>query len=188
MGCRFNQLSLLLHYYLRGKVLWLFGWVACLHSFLKKIRLSSEKRTALWFYYSDYHSCMFIYLWSIICDCAKEAERKGYRVFGIQFYGECWGSHSFIPSRRYRPVRRCIDEQFKKCATNGSNRTCTGENWTNFIYKLQQVCVWFTFACFFIDNFEVCAGSVKIAKTVLWDEFGPRLLARLFNSHQHTRQ
>lgn len=36
MGCRFNQLSLLLHYYLPGKVLWLFGWVACLHSFLKK--------------------------------------------------------------------------------------------------------------------------------------------------------
>ncbi|CAH3032735.1 unnamed protein product, partial [Porites lobata] len=75
---------------------------------------------------------------SIICDCAKEAERKGYRVFGIQFYGECWGSHSFIPSRRYRPVRRCIDEQFKKCAKNGSNTTCTGENWANFIYKLQQ--------------------------------------------------
>ena len=124
--------------------------------FPKKIILSREKRTTLWFYYSDYHSCMFIYLWSIICDCAKEAERKGYRVFGIQFYGECWGSHSFIPSHRYRPVRRCIDEQFKTCAKNGWNSTCTGKNWANFIYKLQQVCVWFTFACFFIDNFEVC--------------------------------
>ncbi|CAH3022674.1 unnamed protein product, partial [Porites evermanni] len=75
---------------------------------------------------------------SIICDCAKEAERKGYRVFGIQFYGECWGSHSFIPSHRYRPVRRCIDEQFKTCAKNGWNSTCTGKNWANFIYKLQQ--------------------------------------------------
>ena len=116
------------------------------------------------------------YLLSIVCDCAKEAERKGYRVFGIQFYGECWGSHFFIANPRYRPVRRCLDEHFKECPKNGLNRTCTGKNWANFIYELQQVCVWFAFAYFFIGNFEFCAleiGSVicQIAGTVLQDEF-----------------
>jgi len=45
---------------------------------------------------------------SVIDRCAKTAKAKGYKYFGIQFYGECWsGPHAEDTYRKYGPSDKC---------------------------------------------------------------------------------
>lgn len=77
-----------------------------------------------------------------ICKCAKVAKRKGYEVFGVQYYAECWANKTYTPStlsshRVHR--RRCVNGHFKPCPKNGLDRLCTGKSWANFVYILKEV-------------------------------------------------
>lgn len=54
--------------------------------------------------------------------CAQAAQAKGFLCFGVQFYGECWGS-----------VTAC--ETYN---SYGKSMRCTGGvgvYWANFVYK-----------------------------------------------------
>lgn len=58
-------------------------------------------------------------------ECANAAQRKGYKVLGIQFYGECWsGSADTVQYDKYgmAPPHMCW---------NG-----VGREWTNYVYKI----------------------------------------------------
>ncbi len=70
--------------------------------------------------------------------CAELAKRKGYRYFGLQFYGECWsGVHSsaLFNARKsekcwgYRPdYENCVDD---------SPTECIGQEHHNYIYEVR---------------------------------------------------
>lgn len=55
--------------------------------------------------------------------CAKEALKKGYQYFGLQFYGECWSG----PEANSTYDR---DGTSKRCSRG------VGERRANFVYKL----------------------------------------------------
>jgi len=55
----------------------------------------------------------------------------GYPYFAMQFYGECWAGKTFaFPAKR----TSCMDAEFHTCAETGSERICSGSNWSNFVY------------------------------------------------------
>ncbi|XP_065056381.1 uncharacterized protein LOC135684674 [Rhopilema esculentum] len=51
------------------------------------------------------------YLPKFICDCAKVAFKKGFRVMGIQFYGECWGSmRGHLDYAKHGKSKNCVHD------------------------------------------------------------------------------
>ncbi|KAJ7391354.1 hypothetical protein OS493_018397 [Desmophyllum pertusum] len=79
---------------------------------------------------------------SLACRCAAKALEKGYTVFGIQFYGECWSG----PQAELNFNRDGVNN--KGCIMNlanppqycnlSSNQECVGIPKHNFIYKLTE--------------------------------------------------
>lgn len=60
-----------------------------------------------------------------ITNCANVAQGKGYKVFGMQFYGECWsGSADTVQYDKYgiAPPQMCWQG--------------VGKSWTNYVYKI----------------------------------------------------
>lgn len=58
-------------------------------------------------------------------DCANVVQETGYQVFGMQYYGECWGGNAdTVQYDKYgiAPSRMCW---------NG-----VGKNWANYVYKI----------------------------------------------------
>lgn len=58
-------------------------------------------------------------------DCAKLVQDKGYKVFGVQFYGECWsGAANMVQYDKYgvAPPEKCWEG--------------VGKHWTNYVYKI----------------------------------------------------
>ncbi|XP_028410632.1 uncharacterized protein LOC114533323 [Dendronephthya gigantea] len=53
------------------------------------------------------------------CSCA--AHEGGYKVFAVQYYGECWGSREMVQYDKYGPSKDCWKE--------------VGKENTNFVYK-----------------------------------------------------
>lgn len=79
------------------------------------------------------------FLPKFICKCAQIARAKGYRVMGIQFYGECWGSmDGHLTYNKYGNTSTCLEGDVKdnwaKCGED--NKACTGEALTNFVYRI----------------------------------------------------
>lgn len=75
-----------------------------------------------------------------ICECAKVAKARGYKVIGIQYYAECWASKTYPSgSLRRAKQKRCLAGNFHRCRKNGADRLCTGKRWTNFVYILNEV-------------------------------------------------
>ncbi|CAB3996708.1 delta B [Paramuricea clavata] len=78
------------------------------------------------------------HLKNMSCRCAELAKKKGYRYFGLQFYGECWsGVHSptLFNARKsdscwgYRPdYENCDDD---------SPTECIGQEHHNYIYEVK---------------------------------------------------
>ncbi|KAL9985033.1 hypothetical protein ACROYT_G007389 [Oculina patagonica] len=56
------------------------------------------------------------YLPDLVCRCAKKTRDKGYNVFGLQFYGECWsdfdGEDTYF---RAGPSNRCVTHELHFC-------------------------------------------------------------------------
>lgn len=58
----------------------------------------------------------------VIMECAHEAQNRGYACFGIEFYGECWGSVEACDTyARYGNSSKCIQG--------------VGLHWALFVYK-----------------------------------------------------
>ncbi|XP_067043783.1 von Willebrand factor A domain-containing protein 2-like [Acropora muricata] len=76
---------------------------------------------------------------SLACRCAKAARKRGFKVFGLQNYGECWSGP--VDERTYNQTRRLNDclmilgHPPPPCAMNDT-RECMGGPGVNFNYGL----------------------------------------------------
>merc|ERR1712142_72 len=73
---------------------------------------------------------------SLACACAKAAKAKGWKYFGLQFFGECWSGPSLNPARD-GPSDKCIGTNYKPCIDNDPTRQCVGKAFTNYVYKIK---------------------------------------------------
>ena len=71
---------------------------------------------------------------SLACACAKAAKAKGWKYFGLQFYGECWSGPSTNPGRD-GPSQKCIGTNYKPC-NDGADMQCIGKTITNYVYEI----------------------------------------------------
>lgn len=65
---------------------------------------------------------------SMVTKCAERAWKRGFRYFGIQFYGECWGD---VEAEARFAMHGEVDRKH-------SEQNCiegTGMHWANFVYK-----------------------------------------------------
>ncbi|XP_031574771.1 threonine-rich protein-like [Actinia tenebrosa] len=78
------------------------------------------------------------YMINLICICAQEALYKGYNMFGLQHYGECWSGRNIITFQNFNrngPSTHCITWKGKPCK---KGLDCIGEDNTNFVYKVKD--------------------------------------------------
>lgn len=79
------------------------------------------------------------YMPAFACRCAKIVKAKGYTVFGLQFYGECWsGAPGTFDLDKMKTSESCIGDDYKPCGH--LDRNCIGNQWTNFIFELVPDC------------------------------------------------
>lgn len=71
-------------------------------------------------------------LHALACKCANLTKAKGYKYFGLQFYGECWSGPS---EQFYRDgnSKQCVGADYKAC-DDSSATECVGKAMTNYIY------------------------------------------------------
>ncbi|KAL9971012.1 hypothetical protein ACROYT_G023488 [Oculina patagonica] len=90
------------------------------------------------------------YLSDAICRCARETQRKGYRTFGLQNYGECLSGERasdsyfqegeqllFMAPTQPKPLLGCVDNEMKLCS--GNNLECAGQENSNYVFSLDDV-------------------------------------------------
>ena len=70
-----------------------------------------------------------------MCKCQKLAEEGGYKVIGLQYYGECWGSKQGIEEviTQLTESNKCLNGQYKECSRDG-NTLCMGTSDTTAVY------------------------------------------------------
>lgn len=71
--------------------------------------------------------------------CAEAVSEKGFKVFGLQFYGECWSGETAAQTYdRDGESSRCIkavNQELKPC-NDDSDEACTGVGRTNYVYRI----------------------------------------------------
>ncbi|KAJ7391347.1 hypothetical protein OS493_018390 [Desmophyllum pertusum] len=101
--------------------------------------------------YSKYHQPGYRLDWrkwkesthSLACRCAEKARAKGYTMFGLQFYGECWsGPQAELNFNRDGVSNNgCVMNLVNPPdCTQSSNQECMGTQNVNYIYKLTENC------------------------------------------------
>lgn len=79
------------------------------------------------------------YIEGFACRCAKLVKARGWTVFGLQFYGECWsGPEGSYDLESMTPNSTCISNDYNECGK--LDRHCVGEQWTNFVFELEPDC------------------------------------------------
>jgi len=86
---------------------------------------------------------------SLACLCAEKARERGYGVFGLQFYGECWGQQN--GTERYsmfgtaKDTSCVMDYEYIDNKISGmkycdilSDQECVGVQSTNYVYILEE--------------------------------------------------
>ncbi|XP_057300850.1 uncharacterized protein LOC130635516 isoform X2 [Hydractinia symbiolongicarpus] len=78
------------------------------------------------------------YLPKFVCRCAMLAKKKGYKIFGIQFFAACWSGpaseQTYMEDGEGDPDM-CISTSSRKCEATDS--VCAGKQETNFVYSLE---------------------------------------------------
>eukprot|EP00112_Aurelia_sp_Birch-Aquarium-sp1_P013387 Seg284.3_Seg284.4 transcript_id=Seg284.3_Seg284.4/GoldUCD/mRNA.D3Y31 product="putative skeletal organic matrix protein 7" protein_id=Seg284.3_Seg284.4/GoldUCD/D3Y31 len=85
-----------------------------------------DRSNIQWFKYPSY-------LQGLVCRCSKAALKGGYELFGIQYWGECWG-YKGTESVLTRSSN-CHNVNYTTCDTSKGHKFCTGTHWTAFIYQ-----------------------------------------------------
>lgn len=83
---------------------------------------------------------------TVIQKCRKEAEERGFKCFGIQFYGECWsGLNACDTYDIYGRSDECfctsdvsLNNTFPKYQLTENCRGPVGGRWANFVYRLRE--------------------------------------------------
>ena len=70
-----------------------------------------------------------------MCDCIKKVNQKGYSVFGLQFYGECWsGPRAGCTYKQFGKTYGCVNENKYTCSDD-SGLLCSGNSPTHtYVY------------------------------------------------------
>ncbi|XP_067043371.1 uncharacterized protein [Acropora muricata] len=81
---------------------------------------------------------------SLACRCENVTRARGWKVFGLQFYGECWsgqtGETTFNKYGVANP-KKCIQElvdPFPPC-DKSKDMECVGAQSTNYVYRLKEL-------------------------------------------------
>jgi len=81
------------------------------------------------------------YVHGFACRCAEKAKAKGYKMFGLQFGGECWaGPDEETRYNMYGESNMCLDKlsnPIQPC-NKGIQDECMGLQYENYIYRLKQ--------------------------------------------------
>ena len=94
--------------------------------------------------------CYVALFYSLACQCANATRQKGYKVFGLQFYGECWSGkkETYNLFGNEREEKCVMDLEFKdkkvtwKHCDISSKQVCVGKASTNYVYALEErMCV-----------------------------------------------
>ncbi|XP_057306646.1 coadhesin-like [Hydractinia symbiolongicarpus] len=75
-------------------------------------------------------------LHALACKCGNLTRAKGYKYFGLQFYGECWTGPSEMFYRDGKS-EKCIGVDFRSC-DDVAETECVGKQFTNYIYRLEE--------------------------------------------------
>ncbi|XP_031560597.1 uncharacterized protein LOC116296682 [Actinia tenebrosa] len=77
-----------------------------------------------------------MFIQSFICRCAIESRKRGYKYFGIQFYGECWSGNvtSAAEYAVHGPSDECVGRDQGICKKDTS--LCVGKSFANFVYEI----------------------------------------------------
>ena len=80
-------------------------------------------------------------MFSLACACRKKTLERGFRYFGLQFWGECWiGTLSFdslipvIKDSKWRSSH-CYNHEYAKC-DDAHSSDCVGKASMDYIYKV----------------------------------------------------
>lgn len=70
-----------------------------------------------------------------ICDCVWKIKQKGYPIFGLQFYGECWsGPEIGCTYQKFGRTNRCVNQNMAQCSDD-STLLCSGDHArTTYVY------------------------------------------------------
>lgn len=105
------------------------------HNYNKKNKVSNNT-------YAVHAFLSFCLPLSLACRCGEKASQKGYTVFGLQFYGECWsGQNAEFNFNREGAAKdeKCVMNLNKPTeCVQSSNQECVGTQWTNYVYKLTE--------------------------------------------------
>ncbi|XP_032230545.1 uncharacterized protein LOC116614066 [Nematostella vectensis] len=81
------------------------------------------------------------YVNGLACRCAKAAYNKGYTMFGLQFYGECWSgpvdiqiSRSNLNFAYKAKPAKCVQNYHQKCQRGNPYFACVGGAGANYLY------------------------------------------------------
>ena len=62
-------------------------------------------------------------------------QQRGFRYFGLQFYGECWSGDHSEDLFASRTSDKCIGHKYARCDDNALD-ACTGEASHNYVYEI----------------------------------------------------
>ena len=88
-------------------------------------------------------NCKLFCFFSIACKCANEAKVKGFALFGLRFFGECYGGNDIDRFERYiksSPAvgrRHCQNYKYQRC-NNSHVKECVGTGLGEYIYEIKQ--------------------------------------------------
>lgn len=102
---------------------------------------------------------------SLACRCAAKTREKGWKVFGIQFFGECWSGplahNTYNMHGAGQPTYQFIGIPPKPC-NKSLDHECAGGEFVNYIYRLQGNARDIHFLYCLICHFMVCLMDKSI--------------------------
>ena len=76
---------------------------------------------------------------SMVTKCAERAFVRGYKYFGVQFYGECWGDDRLRPSYdKHGPGKGCTDGELGSGRPGGCSAQRSKPFTLLYIYQFWQ--------------------------------------------------
>eukprot|EP00795_Rhopilema_esculentum_P016916 gene16916-8404_t len=76
------------------------------------------------------------FMQSLVCKCAEESAKQQRKIFGLQYYGECWSSTATDTYAKDGPADQsnCPTLGFKPC--NDTTPYCVGSQSYNYVYDI----------------------------------------------------
>ena len=96
----------------------------------------------MYLFFNFYFYCKWI-LFSTACKCTKEVKERGFKLFGLRFYGECFVGNDIDGFERYLETapafgkEHCVGDTYRRC-NESDEKECVGTGIGECIYKIKQ--------------------------------------------------